>query len=65
MYRNALVANGRNEIIRVSLENAWITRKYFFFFFFLLVKLDNGNITLWNNFMKFRTWLFLDKEYII
>lgn len=49
MYRNVFVANGRNEIIRVS----------FFLFFFFYPLNDNGNIMLWNDFMKFRTWLYV------
>lgn len=57
MYRNVFVANGRNEIIRVSLWNACENISFFLFFFFYPLN-DNGNM-LWNDFMKFRTWLYV------
>lgn len=58
MYRNVFVANGRNEIIRVSLWNACENISFFLFFFFYPLN-DNENIMLWNDFMKFRTWLYV------
>lgn len=58
MYRNVFVANGRNEIIRVSLCNACENISFFLFFFFYPLN-DNGNIMLWNDFTKFRTWLYV------
>lgn len=57
MYRNVFVANGRNEIIRVSLWNACENISFFLFFFFYPLN-DNGNM-LWNDFTKFRTWLYV------